>query len=75
MTFKSRILTDAVINSKHIESRQFFEDAREIMLVCGTLWKNMIIDKINTVFNDDFVTYDKSANKSITTKHYEILKL
>jgi len=30
--FESRILTSAVINSKHIEPRQFFKDAREIVL-------------------------------------------
>ncbi|KYN22279.1 hypothetical protein ALC57_05315 [Trachymyrmex cornetzi] len=30
--FESRILTDAVINSGHIEPREFLEDAREIML-------------------------------------------
>ena len=30
--FESRILTGAVINSKHIEPRQFLEDAREIVL-------------------------------------------
>jgi len=30
--FESRILTDAVINFKHIGPRQFLEDAREIVL-------------------------------------------
>ena len=30
--FESRILTGAVINFGHIESRQFLEDAREIVL-------------------------------------------
>jgi len=30
--FESRILTGAVINSKHIEPRQFLEDASEIVL-------------------------------------------
>jgi len=28
--------------------------------------------KINTVFNDEFVASDKSANKSIVTKNYEL---
>ena len=31
-TFESRILTGAVINSGHIEPRQFLEDARKIVL-------------------------------------------
>jgi len=30
--FESRKLTGAVINSKHIKSRQFLEDASEIVL-------------------------------------------
>jgi len=30
--FESHILTGAVINLKHIEPRQFFESAREIVL-------------------------------------------
>jgi len=30
--FESRILTGAIINSRHIEPRQFLEDASEIVL-------------------------------------------
>jgi len=30
--FENRILTGAVINSRHIEPHQFFEDARKIVL-------------------------------------------
>jgi len=30
--FESRILTDAIINSRHIEPRQFLEDVNEIVL-------------------------------------------
>jgi len=73
MAFESRILTGAVINFKHIESRQFLEDAREIVLerVRTDLNKYDNI-KINTVFNGEFVASDKRANKSITTKNYEL---
>jgi len=50
--FENRVLTGAVINSKHIESRQFFEDAREIVLnhVQDVLRKHDAL-KINTVMN------------------------
>jgi len=68
--FESHILTGAVINLKHIKPRQFFEDARRIVLnrVQDVLQKHDVL-KINTVFNDEFVAGDKSANKSIATKN------
>jgi len=46
--FESRILTGAIINSKHIEPRQFLEDASEIVLnrVRDVLQKHV---KINTI--------------------------
>jgi len=73
--FESRILTGAVINFKHIEPRQFLEDAREIVLervrTVMTKYDNI---KINTVFNGEFVTGDKHANKSITTRNYELFR-
>jgi len=60
--------TGAVINSKHIEPRQFFKDARKIVLdrvrdVLRKRDKSNIKSniKINTVFNGEFVTGDKSA--------------
>jgi len=30
--------------------------------------------KINTIFNGEFVTGDKRANKSITTKNYKLFR-
>jgi len=73
--FENCILTDAVINSKHIEPRQFFEDAREIVLdrVRDVLRKHDAL-KINTVFNGEFVAGNKSANKSIATRNYELFQ-
>jgi len=67
--FENRILTGAVINSKHIEPRQFFKDAREIVLDCvrDVLRKRDAL-KLNTVFNGEFVAGNKSANKSIAKK-------
>jgi len=64
--FESRILTGAVINFKHVEPRQFLEDAREIVLehVRSVMQENDNI-KIHTMFNGEFVTGDKRANKSI----------
>jgi len=74
--FERHIVTGAVINSKHIEPRQFFEDARENVLdrVRDVLQKRDVL-KINTVFNDEFVADDKSANKSIATRNYELFHL
>jgi len=73
--FENRILTGAVINSKHIEPRQFFEDAREIVLDCvrDVLRKRDAL-KINTVFNGEFVAGNKSANKSIATRNNELFQ-
>jgi len=75
MAFESCILTGAVINFKHIEPRQFLEDAREIALerVRTVLTKYDNI-KINTVFNGEFVADDKRANKSIATRNYELFR-
>jgi len=39
--FESRILTGAIINFKHIEPRQFLEDAREIVFERVPFWLNM----------------------------------
>jgi len=73
--FESRILTGAVINLKHIEPHQFFEAAREIVLdrVRNVMQERDNI-KINTVFNGEFVAGDKSANKSIATRNYELFR-
>jgi len=73
--FESRVLTGAVINFKHIEPRQFLEDAREIVLervrIVITKYDNI---KVNTVFNGEFVAGDKRANKSIATRNYELFR-
>jgi len=46
--FESRILTGTVINFKHIELRQFFENARKIVRVRSVMQEHDNI-KINTV--------------------------
>ncbi|KYQ47054.1 hypothetical protein ALC60_13929, partial [Trachymyrmex zeteki] len=71
--FESRILTGAIINSNYIEPRRFLEDASEIVLesVQCVLQRYDSL-KINTVFNGEFVAGDKRANKSITTRNYEL---
>jgi len=68
-TFESRILTGAVINYNHIEPRQFLEDAKDIVLehVKNVMKKHYNV-KVNTIFNGEFVTEDKRANKSINTR-------
>jgi len=72
IAFESRILTGALINSGHIEPRQFLEDAREILLehVQSVIRKHDNI-KINTVFDGEFVSGDKHVNKSVSTRNYE----
>ena len=73
--FESRILTGVVINSEHIEPRQFFEDAREIVRdrVQNIIQRQDNI-KINTVFNGEFVSDNKCANKSVITRNYEFFR-
>jgi len=72
--FENRILTDAVINADHIESRKFFEDAGCAMLkrVRDVIEKHNGV-KVNTVFNGTFVTGDKRANKS-NTRNYKLFQ-
>jgi len=53
-----------VINSGHIEPRQFLEDAKEIVL-----GRVQSVVKKNTVFNDEFVSDDKRANKGVSTRN------
>ncbi|XP_072743627.1 uncharacterized protein [Anoplolepis gracilipes] len=71
--FKSRILTSAVINYNHIEPRQFLEDASDIVFkhVRNIIQKHNSV-KVNTVFNGEFVTGDKRANHSISTRNFEL---
>jgi len=73
--FERRIMTGAVINFKHIEPRQFLEDASEIVIerVRSVMQEHDNI-KINTVFNGEFVAGDKRANKCITTRNYELYR-
>jgi len=61
---ESRIPTSAMINSKHIEPRRFFEDASKIVEHVHNVmqWYDPI--KINIVFNGEFVASDKRANKN-----------
>ncbi|KAL6264190.1 hypothetical protein P5V15_004271 [Pogonomyrmex californicus] len=67
--FESRILTGAVINVDYIEPRQFLEDAGGVVLerVRDIIQRHDSV-KVNTAFNDKFVTGDKRANKSIKLK-------
>jgi len=71
--FESRILTGAVINSNHIEPQRFLEDAANVALerVRDAVERHGSV-KVNTVFNGEFVTKNKRANKSIITKNSEI---
>ncbi|KYN10235.1 hypothetical protein ALC57_17633, partial [Trachymyrmex cornetzi] len=60
-------------NSNHIEPRLFLEDASEIVLErVQCIMQRYDSIQINTIFNDEFVTGDKRANKSIATRNYEL---
>jgi len=74
-TVKNRIMTGAVINFKHIEPRQFLEDAKDIVLerVQSVMQEHDNI-KINTMFNGEFVTDDKRVSECITTRTYELFR-
>ncbi|XP_076638285.1 uncharacterized protein LOC143350581 [Colletes latitarsis] len=74
--FVNRILTGAVINSNHIEPRNFLEDARDIVVdhVRNIVLKHDSV-KINTILNGEFVAGNKCANKSVNTKNCELFRL
>ncbi|XP_071647042.1 uncharacterized protein [Temnothorax longispinosus] len=73
--FENRVLTGAVININYIEPRKFLEDAEVIVLdrVRNVMQRHASV-KINTVFNGEFVTGDKRANKSVGTGNYELFR-
>ncbi|XP_071576945.1 uncharacterized protein [Temnothorax nylanderi] len=73
--FESRVLTGAVINTNYIEPQKFLEDAEVIVLdhVRNVMQRHASV-KINTVFNGEFVTGDKRANKSISTRNCELFR-
>jgi len=64
--FKNRILTGADINSGHIEPRQFLEEIKNTILerIQSVMAEHGSI-KVNTAFNGEFVTGDKTAVKTI----------
>jgi len=73
--FESRILTGAVINYNHIEPRQFLKDAIDIVLEhVKNIMKKHYNEKMNIIYNGEFVTGDKRANKSINTRNYELFR-
>ena len=75
IAFENRVLTGAIINTNYIEPRQFLEDAGGIVIerVRNVLETHDSI-KVNTAFNGKFVTGEKRASKSITTKNCELFR-
>jgi len=64
-----------VINYNHIEPRQFLDDAKDIVLEhVENLIKKHSYVKVNTIFNGEFVTGDKRANKSVSTRNYKLFR-
>jgi len=70
---ESHVLTGAVVNVDYIEPRWFLENAKEIVLerVRDAVERHGSV-KVNTVFNGEFATKDKHANKSIIIKTRDI---
>ncbi|KYQ59131.1 hypothetical protein ALC60_01859 [Trachymyrmex zeteki] len=50
---------------------QFLEDASKIVLEC---MRDVMNIKINTVFNGEFVSGDKRANKTVSTRNFELFQ-
>ncbi|KAL6418414.1 hypothetical protein ACFW04_012113 [Cataglyphis niger] len=74
MAFARRVLTSAVINLDYIKPLRFFEDARDTVLdqIRDIMGRYNSI-KVNTVFNDEFVSGNKIAVKNIVTKNHPLL--
>ncbi|KYN30222.1 hypothetical protein ALC57_00316, partial [Trachymyrmex cornetzi] len=62
-------------NANYIEPRRFLKDISSVVLerVQDTIERHNCI-KVNTIFNGEFATGDKRANKSINTKNYELFQ-
>jgi len=54
--FNNRVLTGVVLNTSYIEPRQFFDDARNIVLdrIRDNLQRHIYL-KVNMIFNGEFV--------------------
>ncbi|XP_018396274.1 PREDICTED: uncharacterized protein LOC108774621 [Cyphomyrmex costatus] len=73
--FANRVLTGAVINSIHIEPRQFLEDASSVVVerVRGAIDTHGSV-KVNTAFNGEFVAGDKRTVMGINSKNCELYR-
>jgi len=69
------MLIGAMISTDYIEPRQFLEDADCVMLERVRDIERHNGVKVNTVFNGEFVTGDKCANKNINTRNYELFRI
>ncbi|KYM98518.1 hypothetical protein ALC62_10767, partial [Cyphomyrmex costatus] len=71
--FTNRVLTGAVINSRHIEPRQFLEDAESVVLerVRGAIDIHGSV-KVNTAFNGEFVAGRCERSNNISINVYGI---
>ena len=71
--FKNRILTGAIINSDYIDPRTFLDDIRNTVIerIRSVMTEHGSV-KINTTFNGEFITGDKTAVKTIATRNREL---
>ncbi|XP_025264481.1 uncharacterized protein LOC112637930 [Camponotus floridanus] len=68
------MLTGAVINLDYIEPLRFLEDARDTVLrrVRDVMGRYRSV-KVNTTFNGEFMSGDKTAVKTIATRNHPLL--
>jgi hypothetical protein len=72
-TFKTRIMTGAVINSSYIKPRQFLVEIRNIVIKrIHSVMAEYGSVKINTGFDGKFIAGDKTAIKTIAAKNREL---
>lgn len=71
--FDNRLSTGAVINSDHIDPRQFLLDSYELVAKQVTTYIEKYGSiKVNAEFNGEFAVGEKRANKSINTGNVEL---
>lgn len=71
--FDRRVMTGAVINSRHVDPREFLNEVKDTVLekVRDALDVHTCL-KVNTVFNGEFVANGETSVKSIVTKNRQL---
>nr|XP_034192558.1 uncharacterized protein LOC117609909 [Osmia lignaria] len=71
--FHNRIITGIIINTEHIEPRNFLEDARKIVFQrLAEVFQNHSCIKVNTVLYGEFTVNNKSDVKSFSVRNKQL---